>query len=204
MLVFLIVVCGSLFYAAKENPLPESVPGLAASLEYQLEAEQDAVVDREVIMSDKHYAESIDKVPATAGERKPRDVVVNIEKETRAAVKSLIDQTATPTYGFYDQLKSSQWSAPTQNGAYVDGNASRRAKAKYKLQAASFRHREDANRLANKLAKYRLLAKVNSSISTNGLEWHQVSVGPFSNVSKLNKAQDILVSLNMMPLKKKI
>ena len=107
-------------------------------------------------------------------------------------------------YGFYDNLRDSQWAVQTQNGAYVSRELATRKKAKYKLQAASFRGEHDANRLVKKLSKYGLKARTHVSVSTNGVEWYQVSVGPFSNVSKMNKAQDVLVSLNMMPLKKKI
>ncbi|OUR99196.1 hypothetical protein A9Q81_11505 [Gammaproteobacteria bacterium 42_54_T18] len=110
----------------------------------------------------------------------------------------------TVEYGFYDNLRNSQWAVQTQNGTYVSRELATRKKAKYKLQAASFRGEQDANRLVKKLSKYGLKARSHVSISTNGVEWYQVSVGPFNNVSKMNKAQDILVSLNMMPLKRKI
>tara|TARA_R110001583_G_scaffold184190_1_gene343285 strand:+ start:8761 stop:8937 length:177 start_codon:yes stop_codon:yes gene_type:complete len=36
--------------------------------------------------------------------------------------------------------------------------------------------------------------------SINSGTWYRVFVGPFSNRSKLNKAQDILVSNNISPL----
>jgi len=107
-------------------------------------------------------------------------------------------------YGFYDNLRDSQWAVQTQNGAYVSRELATRKKAKYKLQAASFRGEQDAKRLVKKLSKYGLKARTRVSVSTNGVEWYQVNVGPFSNVSKMNKAQDVLVSLNMMPLKRKI
>ncbi|MBV1920643.1 MAG: SPOR domain-containing protein [Pseudomonadales bacterium] len=99
-------------------------------------------------------------------------------------------------YGFYDNLRNSQWAVQTQNGTYVSSELAARKKSKYNLQAASFRGAQDAKRLVKKLSKYGLKARSHVSISTNGAEWYQVSVGPFSNVSKMNKAQDILVSLN--------
>lgn len=126
-------------------------------------------------------------------------------KSDEVKVGSPVDPVSnTVEYGFYDNLRNSQWAVQTQNGTYVSRELTARKKAKYKLQAASFRGKQDAYRLVKKLSKYGLKARSHVSISTNGAEWYQVSVGPFSNVSKMNKAQDILVSLNMMPLKKKI
>ncbi len=127
-----------------------------------------------------------------------------INSKIAQSVDPANDAGDTVEYGFYDNLRDSQWAVQTQNGAYVSRELATRKKAKYKLQAASFRGEQDAKRLVRKLSKYGLKARVHVSVSTNGVDWYQVSVGPFSNVSKMNKAQDVLVSLNMMPLKKKI
>lgn len=205
LLLLVVCICVWILVIDTNKALPESVPGLDASLEYQQEMDIEyAVVEEQgtarsaVLVDHLTMGEEIDPEPVAQRRDPPSKTQVERPKKTQP------ESEAVPEYGFYDQLKSSQWSAPTQRGVYVDGNLATREKVRYKLQAASFRQRVDADRLANKLAKYRLVAQVKSSISTNGLEWYQVSVGPFSNISKLNKAQDVLVSLNMMPLKKKI
>ena len=41
-------------------------------------------------------------------------------------------------------------------------------------------------------------------MASNGQYWYQVSVGPFISTTKMNKAKDILVSMSMMPLKKRV
>ena len=109
-----------------------------------------------------------------------------------------------PDYEFYDSLRQDDWPVPVAKGTYVDKELANRVKPIYKLQAASFRNSADAYRLVAKLKKRKLRALVAESVSTSGEFWYQVSVGPFVNTSKLNKAQDILVSLGMMPLKKRV
>ena len=128
------------------------------------------------------------------------DVVNAIEGSTND--KSKEDDS---NYAFYDSLKNNQWSVPVQRGTYVDPNAAlSREQTVYKLQAASFTNAKDANRLVVKLKGLGLKAKTVSSVSSAGQSWYQVSVGPFTNISQLNKAHDILVSMNMMPLKKRV
>lgn len=114
------------------------------------------------------------------------------------------DVTVDPDYEFYDSLKQGSWPVPINKGVYVDGELAERERPVYKLQAASFRSKADAYRLAGKLKNHKLAAVVVPSVSSNGQYWYQVSVGPFVSTTKLNKAQDILVSMNMMPLKKRV
>lgn len=128
--------------------------------------------------------------PAAEGHSAPAAVVADIQVD--------------PDYGFYDSLKQGSWPVPINKGVYVDGELAERERPVYKLQAASFRNSSDAYRLAGKLKQQRLSAVVVPSVSTNGQYWYQVSVGPFVSTTKMNKAQDILVSMNMMPLKKRV
>ena len=125
----------------------------------------------------------------------PGELVVQVD---------LPSASVSPDYEFYDSLKQGSWPVPVTKGTYVDGDLADRVKPMYKLQAASFRTQSDAYRLVYKLNKQKLRAIVVESVSTSGEFWYQVLVGPFVSNSKLNKAQDILVSLGMMPLKKRI
>ena len=109
-----------------------------------------------------------------------------------------------PDYEFYDSLKQGSWPVPINKGAYVDGDLAERERPVYNLQAASFRSQEDAERLVSRLKAHRLKATVVPSVSSNGQYWYQVSVGPFVSNTNRNKAQDTLVSMNMMPLKKRV
>ncbi len=182
------------------------IPDQGEIVEYQQEMEE------AYLIGDVKGANGSIPVKAVEVKSVEAQVVVEPQKVKAAEVNDVIAKTNSPTgiandivdYGFYDNLRNSQWAVQTQNGTYVSSELATRKKSKYNLQAASFRGEHDANKLVKKLSKHGLKARSHVSISTNGVEWYQVSVGPFSNVSKMNKAQDILVSLNMMPLKKKI
>lgn len=184
-LLVAVALCFSiwLFLKPSNNQAVAVTPDPAEIIEYQKEMEEAYLVDDSIVLKEGEGAGAVD---------------------SSANSESKVTATSTIEYGFYDNLRNSQWAVQTQNGAYVGGELSKRKKVKYKLQAASFRNKNDALRLVKKLSAYGMQASARASISTNGLEWYQVSVGPFTNVSKMNKAQDILVSLNMMPLKKKI
>jgi len=144
----------------------------------------DPVVTSPVEASSQPPAEPIDKTSETVTE-------ATVEEDTG--------------YEFYDNLKDNKWRIPVQKGRYVDPNdALSREKAVFKLQAASFTNAKDADRLVVKLKRLGFKARTVSSVSASGQSWYQVSVGPFTNVSQLNKAHDILVSMSMMPIKRRV
>lgn len=111
-------------------------------------------------------------------------------------------------YGFYDSLQGSQWDVPVQRGVYLTAEDRERASYRYILQAASVRDRSEAVALVAKLKAIGLAASYSASSGNDnaysGDAWYRVNVGPFSNVSVMNKAEDILVSMRMMPLKRRI
>ncbi|WP_430460427.1 SPOR domain-containing protein [Thalassolituus sp. LLYu03] len=69
----------------------------------------------------------------------------------------------------------------------------------YRLQAGSFRNAEDAERMRASLLLEGLTAYRQES-TVNGTTWHRVFVGPFTDRSKMNKAQDILAERSISPL----
>ncbi len=201
--VLVVLLCLILWFFLKpvSHKASDVIPDQGEVVEFQQEMEEAYLIG-----DVKDIQESIVvNLPETfiASPKKSVEVKV-VETKVNSQTDSTGNSDSTVEYGFYDNLRNSQWAVQTQNGTYVSRELATRKKAKYKLQAASFRGKQDANRLVKKLSKYGLKARSHVSISTNGVEWYQVSVGPFSNVSKMNKAQDILVSLNMMPLKRKI
>lgn len=131
-------------------------------------------------------------------------VQLNAKKEIAKTEEVIPEPVIDPDYEFYDTLTQGSWPVPINKGVYVDGELTDRERPVYSLQAASFRNKDDAYRLVQKLKQRKLKAVVLKSVSSNGLYWYQVSVGPFVSTTKLNKAQDILVSMNMMPLKKRV
>jgi cell division protein FtsN len=82
---------------------------------------------------------------------------------------------------------------PVQVEAYISAPKDPSKKTSTLLQAGSFRKLADANRLRAKL----ILINMNNvvaekSVSSGGSVWYRVRIGPFSNRSTLNKAEDIL------------
>jgi cell division protein FtsN len=111
---------------------------------------------------------------------------------------------AEPEWSFYDQLPASRWKVPVQAGVYVDPDAKARVRPAYILQAASFRNEADAQRLTEKLTQRGVQSRISVNHSQSAEPWYQVVLGPFHHQTRLNKAQDVLVSLNLMPLRKRV
>lgn len=108
-------------------------------------------------------------------------------------------------YGFYDTLQASAWSVPVQRGIYLTAEDRKRASYTYMLQAASLKSRSEAISLVATLQKKGLAASYSVSGGEVGeMTWYRVNVGPFNNVSVMNKAKDVLVSMHMMPLKRRV
>ncbi len=124
-------------------------------------------------------------------------------KALESAVSSRLDTEGE--FGFYDSLQASQWEVPVQRGIYMTAEDRKRASYRYILQAASVRDPAEAAALVAKLNRLGLAATYSASSSEYGSSaWYRVNVGPFKNVSVMNKAEDILVSMHMMPLKRRI
>lgn len=103
-------------------------------------------------------------------------------------------------YGFYDSLPSSPWHVPVQRGIYITEEDRKRASYSYMLQAVSTRSAEQARSIVQKLKKL----DMNATYNRTGSGWYQVKIGPFHNVSVMNKAEDQLVAMGMMPLKLRV
>ena len=71
-----------------------------------------------------------------------------------------------------------------------------------RLQAGSFKVKADAERMRAQLI-LQGLPNVHTDTSKNkdGTLWYRVRLGPFDNRSKLSKAYDKLVQLNIQPLR---
>ena len=109
-----------------------------------------------------------------------------------------IESKVKPSYDFYRLLEKQTVEVPDVE-EYKSTPKDAAAKYEYRLQAGSFRSDSDADRMRAELILEGLPAYLESS-AVNGSTWHRVSVGPYTDRSKLNKAQDILVSRNVSPL----
>ncbi|MCZ2721266.1 SPOR domain-containing protein [Marinomonas sp. 15G1-11] len=67
----------------------------------------------------------------------------------------------------------------------------------YMIQAASFRSNNDADRMRAKLILSGLEASVRQTTGKDGRPWFRVVLGPYESRSKMSRAQDKLVSLDI-------
>jgi len=67
----------------------------------------------------------------------------------------------------------------------------------YMIQAASFRSNSDSDRMRAKLILSGLEAKIRKTVGKDGRPWYRVVLGPFESRSKMSRAQDKLVSLDI-------
>ncbi|OLO05970.1 SPOR domain-containing protein [Salinicola socius] len=124
---------------------------------------------------------------------------------------------ATPTFEFYTLLPETEVIAPNSDSSAPEPTAKTTQEAaaddaanqtkqptpsggRYVLQAASFRDLGDAERLANRLKDFGLLAKI-TDVRANGDQlWHRVQVGPYEDKRELSRAQDLMVTQGIEPL----
>lgn len=96
------------------------------------------------------------------------------------------------SFDFYTLLPDSEVT-PVQVDAYISTPKDPNKKTNTLLQAGSFRKLSDANRLRARLVLLNMNNVVaEKTVSSSGSVWFRVRIGPFSNRSTLNKAEDIL------------
>ena len=116
-----------------------------------------------------------------------------------------------PRFDFYKLLEENEVKVPqpknqqvrVREGESSGEEAAVRSEPKsdlvYILQAASFRDKDEAERLRAQLMLANLDVKVESATDNRGT-WHRVLVGPYTNRSKVAKARSILAEHRLMPL----
>ncbi|MEH6825103.1 MAG: SPOR domain-containing protein [Motiliproteus sp.] len=103
-------------------------------------------------------------------------------------------------YKFYKLLPKSEV-VPAKVEAYKSTPKSAVDYSKNLLQAGSFKRAKDAESLRAKLLLGGLPNATSSRVvSSSGTVWYRVRIGPFPSRSKLNKAYDKLVRMNLQPL----
>lgn len=107
-------------------------------------------------------------------------------------------------YTFYEILPKSEV-VPPDVPEYKSTPKSAKSYSIYVLQAGSFRNSADADRLRAQLILEGLPNVITNKVeSSDGSLWYRVRTGPFDSRSKLNKAQDKLVRMNLQPLQVKL
>ncbi|MGB0466406.1 MAG: SPOR domain-containing protein [Pontibacterium sp.] len=148
---------------------------------------------------------SVPVKPATAPPEKSKSVPV---KKTTAPgpepeAKSDAAQ-ADKRFEFYQMLPKGEVTT-SDPSAYKSTPRDAKSAQRYLLQAGSFRHATDAERLRAQLILTGL-PNVHNQKTRNaaGETWYRVRTGPFDNRITLKKARDKLVKLKIYPLKVKV
>lgn len=131
---------------------------------------------------------------------------------SKPAAQAQTPADAKPKFDFYKLLEENEVKvAPPKNqqvrvresGSGESRQAVDKEEAQpdlvYILQAASFRDKDEAERLRAQLMLANLDVKVESATDSRGT-WHRVLVGPYTNRSKVAKARSILAEHRLMPL----
>jgi len=132
----------------------------------------------------------------------------SVKRDVQTVIKASAEQArkdaekaataAKPSYDFYRLLEKQTVEVP-QVSEYKSTPKGAETEYEYRLQAGSFRSASDADRMRAGLILSGLPAYTESS-SVNDSTWHRVFVGPYTNRSRMNKAQDVLASQNISPL----
>ena len=135
----------------------------------------------------------------------PSNTVKVVPKTIDKAVDKKSVSEQKDSFDFYTLLPDSKVT-PVKVDAYISTPKDPNKKTDALLQAGSFRKLADANRLRAKLILINITDVVaEKTISNVGSIWYRVRIGPFSNRSTLNKAEDILAQqgIQSIQIKKK-
>lgn len=116
-------------------------------------------------------------------------------KETKVAKEPAAPEK--PNYDFYKLLENQKVEV-TKVDAYKS-TPKTQVDYQYRLQVASFRSQDEADRLRASLLLEGMEAYIQSS-TVNDNTWHRVMIGPFSNRSAMNKVQDKLAARRISPM----
>lgn len=124
------------------------------------------------------------------------------KKEVKSAIKnnkkpSQENESAKADYDFYRLLEEQKVVVPKVD-AYKS-TPKEQVDYQYRLQAASFRSKDDAENLRASLILEGMQAYIQST-EVKGSTWHRIFVGPFDNRSNMNKVQDKLAARGISPL----
>ncbi len=88
-------------------------------------------------------------------------------------------EVAIPDEDIDSATQNTQTKAPVKQGSYI-------------LQAGSFKHAEQAERMKASLALIGVEASIQSVTIDNKQTWHRVRIGPYEDVNKLNQVRQRL------------
>ena len=148
----------------------------------------------------------LSKVPTTSSNtaKTPAKAATTPEKKPATSSKAAPNTTSEKkdTFEFYQILQDSE-----VDTSHVDAYQSTPRGEQdflYMIQAASFRSNSDADRLRAKLILSGLSANIRQTTGEDDRAWYRVVLGPYDSRSKMNRAQDKLVSMDIQSYSYKI
>lgn len=123
-----------------------------------------------------------------------------VKEKTEPRVKAIekeVNKALDKEYQFYDILPELEVIVPGLN----DKNSKEpEKKARYIVQAGSFRRMEDADRQKATLALLGLKSNIQKVIVDNNKTWYRVRIGPIDDWSELQRTKNMLWKKNLEPL----
>lgn len=104
------------------------------------------------------------------------------------------EEKQKPRFDFYELLKESDIPVLKDDSPAQKYTPQKVASQEFILQVASFKTKDDAERLRAELILLNLETYTEDAKIRNGETWHRVLVGPFTSTSKMSKARSILLS----------
>ena len=132
-----------------------------------------------------------EKIQAPAPAPKPKPAPAPAKAEVKANVPPKKD-----TFEFYQILQDSE--VDTSHVDAYQYTPRGEQDFYYMIQAASFRNAEDADRLRAKLILSGMVeANIRKTMGKGDQPWYRVVLGPYESRSKMNRAEDKLVSMDI-------
>ncbi len=129
-------------------------------------------------------------------QQQAKEALKTLDSKSKIANQQIKDKAKR--YDFYKLLEKKSVDVKN-NKHYKSTPKSSKLTYQYQLQVASFRSQVDADKLRAELLLEGMHAYA-SVKDVKGNKWYRVMVGPFSNRSKLNQAQDKLAAKNISAL----
>ncbi len=137
--------------------------------------------------------------------RPARQSTASAESASRGKASAGKNATEKPRFDFYTILPEQEVVVPERSLEEERQNgAGEREKARYLLQAGSFRTLSQADSLRARLALLGVEASIETVRVRGGETWHRVRVGPFNSVREVAKIQERLRRKEIQTLRVKI
>lgn len=112
-------------------------------------------------------------------------------------------ESSMPRFDFYNLLPEMEVFIPPQEVAKEREHAAAES-ITYYLQAGSFRHMEDADRMRAKLALQNIESHIQRVTINDSQTWYRVRIGPFQSARKMDKVRGRLRTQSIDPIVLKV